>query len=295
MEYSVYDLIRILLRKWYLILLVMCIAAGLSVFFSQRSFTSVEAGYQEYTTQTIPSEELPGTLTNTYQCSFSVTDISRYQRIIGEQYAFLEKYLSESAEGYSGVLNEDTLYAQAQVAYSYAKTDFASILTGEPIWTELRAFSDKQGYMEPAEDASSSDSASSARTALVVVNHFSAQLDTNGKLTLTVTDLPEDTANALVDAYWQEAEQIGRTEYFMEISRQALTSEYVPQRSSFTDDALLSQTVMQAPESAPLLVKAAATGAVFAFLFACFGVLLYTFIKDSRRQAAAEAGTEGHA
>ena len=39
MEYSVYDLIRILLRKWYIVLLSMIVVGGASQVISQMSYT----------------------------------------------------------------------------------------------------------------------------------------------------------------------------------------------------------------------------------------------------------------
>lgn len=49
MEYSVYDLIRILLKKWYVILLVMALLGGAAGVFSQRSYQAALADYEDYT------------------------------------------------------------------------------------------------------------------------------------------------------------------------------------------------------------------------------------------------------
>lgn len=67
----------------------------------------------------------------------------------------------------------------------------------------------------------------------------------------------------------------------MEISTALLRENYAPNAPTLTQDAVLSQTVMQKPEAAPHFLKAACKGAAFGFLFGCFGVLLYTFIKDT--------------
>ena len=67
----------------------------------------------------------------------------------------------------------------------------------------------------------------------------------------------------------------------MTVRSELLTESYIPQTPALTQDALLSQTVMQKPERAPMFLRAAGKGAAFGFLFACFGVLLYTFIRDT--------------
>ena len=62
MEYSVFDLVRALLKKWYVIVLVMALVSGASVFTSRASYEKALADYEAYTTETIPTGET-GTLT----------------------------------------------------------------------------------------------------------------------------------------------------------------------------------------------------------------------------------------
>ena len=79
MEYSVYDLIRILLKKWYVILLVMALLGGAAGVFSQRSYQAALADYEDYTSRAAPVNTEVGSYTAVYQCGFTVTDFSRYQ------------------------------------------------------------------------------------------------------------------------------------------------------------------------------------------------------------------------
>ena len=67
----------------------------------------------------------------------------------------------------------------------------------------------------------------------------------------------------------------------MQVSAEPLTQVYAPQKPALTEDALLSLTVMQKPERAPMLLQAVGKGAAFGFLFGCLGTLLYTFIRDT--------------
>ena len=89
MEYSVYDLIRILLKKWYVILLVMALLGGAAGVFSQRSYQAALADYEDYTSRAAPVNTEVGSYTAVYQCGFTVTDFSRYQGQYAQKNAFI--------------------------------------------------------------------------------------------------------------------------------------------------------------------------------------------------------------
>ena len=63
MEYSVYDLIRILLKKWYVILLVMALLGGAAGVLSQKSYQTALAEYEDYTARELPVNTETGDLT----------------------------------------------------------------------------------------------------------------------------------------------------------------------------------------------------------------------------------------
>ena len=98
-----------------------------------------------------------------------------------------------------------------------------------------------------------------------------------------------------MESYLENLQTVSRTSYCAEITDMEVESSFTPDPVQYTESAQFAQTVMKKPEQRPILVKTVGTAAAYSFVFACFGVLLYTFIKDSRRQAAAEAGTDGHA
>lgn len=54
MEYSIFDLIRILLKKWHVILLGSCLTGGASLILSQWSYQCAIAQYAELTSATSP-------------------------------------------------------------------------------------------------------------------------------------------------------------------------------------------------------------------------------------------------
>ena len=276
MEYSVSDLVRILLKKWYVILLVMALLGGAAGVLSQRSYQAVLAEYEDYTTRTAPVNMETGNLVASYQCSFTVQDMSRYRDRAASKNRFIEAYLAQDDASRSDAHR----YQEAEEAYAAANADFLQLFTQESVLAEVQAFAAGQNYYEPAV-VQADGTVSEADEPLQIAEHFQLELDSAGLLTVSVTGLSEDTASALLAAYWQAVEAGGMSLYAMQISAEPLTCVYVPQKLSLSEDAILSQTVMQKPERAPMFLRAVGKGAAFGFLFGCFGVLLYTFIRDT--------------
>lgn len=63
MEYSVKDMFRILVKKWYWILLSAVVAASVAGGVSQASYSGVLRQYEELTTETYPVDSLMGSVT----------------------------------------------------------------------------------------------------------------------------------------------------------------------------------------------------------------------------------------
>lgn len=260
----------------------MGIVAGGAVFLSQKSFASVEQHYNEYTTQTIPTEAKVGNQMALYQCNFSMDDPAVYQARVEEEYAFVSAYLLQTGQIKDFVIPQDALYAQAVEAYGYAKADFLAILTAETVLDAVQEYADTQGYQEPPTILQDGTLDTTTAEPLTVANHLTATADNNGIITFNIVDLQEKIGQSLITAYLQAIEKQASDQYGMDVSYTKLSTSYTPNRSEFTDDALLSQTVMQKPQQAPSLINTACKGAVFAFLFACFGILLVTFIRDTK-------------
>lgn len=286
MEYSVYDLIRILLKKWYVVLIVMAVIGAAAVFLSQGSFSAAQENYEEYTTQTIPPETNTGMYTAVYQCSFQMNSYDHYRTLVEQKYSFLWDYAQNASGSELQILPDEALYSMANEAYSYASADFAELLTSALVIERVQTYAEEEGYTEPPVLLGDGTVDTSQQTSLTVSNHLTASATADGLLTLTATGLPEEIGGSLIANYLTQIQSMGEEQYDMVIKTEAQSSAFTPDHSIYTDDALLSQTVMQAPQAAPAPVKAAATGAAFGFVFACFGVLLFTFIRDSRTSAA---------
>ena len=100
MEYSVFDLVRALLKKWYVIVLVMALVSGASVFTSRASYEKALADYEAYTTETIPTGET-GTLTVSVGYDYTVTDISEYVEAAKREANFIQRFSAEAGESLS--------------------------------------------------------------------------------------------------------------------------------------------------------------------------------------------------
>lgn len=295
MEYSVYDLIRILLKKWYVILITMAVIGGISIFLSQRSFTAVQESYEEYTTQTIPAETNTGTHTAVYQFSFQMNSYERYRTLVEQEHRFLWDYTHAVTGTDDLPLPEDALYSMAEEAYGYASADFQGLLSNtSALIAEVQAFAEEEGYLEPPVLLADGTMDASQQIPLDVSKHLAVSVGTGGVLTFTVTGLTEEMGDSLLENYVSQIEIMGENQYEMAITAIKQSNKFTQNHSSYTDDALLSQTVMKEPDSAPSTLKAAASGAAFGFLFACFGVLLVAFMKDSRAQRKADSMVERH-
>lgn len=276
MEYSVYDLIRILLKKWYVILLVMALLGGAAGVLSQKSYQTALAEYENYTSRELPVNTETGDLTAVSQCGFTLTDMGYYRQQAASKKAFIDAYLSDAGKE----MPYDRLYQEAEDAFAAASSDFSSLFMSKTVLAEVQAFAARRDLLEPV-TVEADGSVSGEDTPLNTAAHLCADLSDDGLVTVTITGLPEDTCDTLLAAYWQAVEEQGEALYSMQVEHLALTRVYTPRIPSLTEDAILSQTVMQKPERAPIVLNAVCKGAAFGFLFACFGVLLYTFIRDT--------------
>ena len=78
MEYTVFELIRILLKRWYVILMTMCFIGGVSIFTAQRSYTQAVQNYEASISETISAGVDTGTLSATYLYDYELTDLTKY-------------------------------------------------------------------------------------------------------------------------------------------------------------------------------------------------------------------------
>lgn len=292
MEYSVFDLVRALLKKWYVIVLVMALVSGASVFTSRASYEKALADYEAYTTETIPTGET-GTLTVSVRYDYTVTDISEYVEAAKREADFIQRFSAEAGES-----TQEKTRSLSELYGHQAYASFQSQLTQLPqdalLLSNVQKDISAYEFLEPPYIDEQGELIT-PDTPLTVSNHLQVTADGTNGLNLTITGLEEDPARKILESYLENLQTVSRTSYCAEITDMEVESSFTPDPVQYTESAQFAQTVMKKPEQRPILVKTVGTAAAYSFVFACLGVLLYTFIKDSRRQAAAEAGTDGHA
>lgn len=258
MEYSVSDLIRILLKKWYVILLTMLAVSCMALFLSQRSYRTAVAQYEALTTEKAPVLVQLGTLEQSAVLTFTVSDLTSQS---------IFDYTEEEQQAFLTMLENTQLAALEEICQSAEL--FAAMQTCLlPLNLQEPPFIDADKKVTPSSGP------------LVLENHMTSAVRSS-QVTLSVSGLEEDACAAVAEAYWAcLAEQL--TSVLITTTADASRAAFTPDPERFTNDALLMQEVMAEPApTPPRPVKVAGTAAAYSFVFACFGVLLYTFIRDT--------------
>lgn len=268
MEYSVYDLIRILLKKWYIIVLCALLVGSGAIGLSWLSYQDAIDNYEELTTQTVPVIVNTGTTTASYQYTYSgqeeliSTVLSLYQ-----QTAQMEMFVVPEAK---------TL---VDLAFADAKPNIDASVTSLELLAKVQKAVDQLSLYEPPTINADKVVTPSAGP-LQVAAHLSVALR-NGTIHMTVTGLEEEVAKTVLDAYCRTFSEVNANLIFT-TALEAIDLSFAPDPLQPTAMALLAQEIMAEPPTAPGVVKVAGTGACFGFAVGCFIVLLVTFIKDTR-------------
>ena len=289
MEYSVFDLVRILIRKWYVIVAAAVLIGGVSVFTARSSYQQALQNYELYTTETVPMEDT-GTLSATIHYSYALTDYSEYVEEARDKMNFINAF-------YQALGVEEMAFSIEDYAID-AYTNYASVLENLPMDSRITAAVQHEitalGYMEPAA-LNEQGEWTEPNTVLSVGNHLTITPVTNGQINLTVTGVEEIHARDILESYIKNLSEFAQDTYQIEIHERDTTTIFTPDPVQYTESAQFAQTVMQRPEQAPIYSKTIGTAVMYSFVAACFGILVYTFAKDSRKQATANTETNNHA
>lgn len=283
MEYSVYDLIRVLLKKWYVILLAMCAVGGLSVFTAQRSYTRAVENYEASVAETVSAGVDTGTLSASYLYDYELTDLTKYLKEAERRMAFCRRFTEEL-----GVPVEEevlSVSSLAGTAYSSAAQEAAALLTDARVMAETQLSMDAFHYVEPPV-LDENDTVVVSEDPLNVSGHFTVEVLPESTVRLTVSGLEETPSRQLLASYLESLEAVGRTDYSIAVSMTERENTYTPAPLRLSQSAEFAQTVMAKPEKAPVLVRTVGTAAAFTFVLSCFLILVATFVRDSRRAAS---------
>lgn len=272
MEYTVSDLLKIFLRRWYVILLSMVALAAVALFTSRASYNQAAKDYERYTNETKPVTVQVGTLTVTvpYRC-----DIADYAALLHQSDAFASFY-----EKYTKQLPEDVFDTDKKLdpssyalnAYSQISTSFSALIADSAVSAEVNAM--YAGQEEPLQPG----------TALTAFDHFSVSTPSADMLQIIISDLTEETAEAALHTYLRALSDAADT-YNLVVTLDEPEADYTAAPLEYTERALFAQMTMKAPEAPLSIVRTVGMAMIFGFVFSCFGLLLVTFIKDSKRVA----------
>lgn len=273
MEYTVSDLLKIMLRRWYVILLSMIALAAIALFTSRASYDQVVEDYERYTNETKPVSVEVGTLTVTvpYQCDIADYDVLLHQN--DAMAAFYEKYTKQLPEDVFDTDKKLDPSSYALNAYSQISISFSALIADSAVSAEVNAM--YAGQEEPLQPG----------TALTVFNHFSVSTPSADMLQIIISDLPEETAEAALHTYLRALSDAADT-YNLVVTLDEPEVDYTAAPLEYTERALFAQMTMKAPEAPPSTVRTVGMAMIFGFVFSCFGILLVTFIKDSKRYSA---------
>lgn len=288
MDYSVNDLIRILLRKWYIILLAMCAIGGLSVFTARTSYDLAIQNYEKAVSKTVSDGVDTGTLSASYLYDYELTDLTKYLKEAERRMAFYQRFTEEL-----GVPFEDEILSVSSLvgtAYSSAAQEAASLLSDTRVMAETQMDMDTFHYVEPP-ILDENEKIIVSSDPLSVSRHLTIESLPQNVIRLTVSGLEEGPARQILEAYLDNMKSVGLSDYSLQLSMTEQTNTYVPDPLRLSQSAEFAKVVMAKPEMTSIQVKIIGTAAAFAFVLSCFVILAVTFVKDSRRAGKARGMT----
>lgn len=288
MDYSVYDLIRILLRKWYIILLAMCAIGGLSVFTARTSYDLAIQNYEKAVSKTVSDGVDTGTLSASYLYDYELTDLTKYLKEAERRMAFYQRFTEEL-----GVHFEDEILSVSSLvgtAYSSVAQEAASLLSDTRVMAETQLDMDAFHYVEPP-ILDENEKIIVSSDPLSISRHLTIESLPQNVIRLTVSGLEEGPARQILEAYLDNMKSVGLSDYSLQLSMTEQTNTYVPDPLRLSQSAEFAKVVMEKPEMTSIQVKVIGTAAAFAFVLSCFVILAVTFVKDSRRAGKARGMT----
>jgi len=243
-EFSVLYLIKALLKKWYVILLVMAVTAAAAVGLSKLSYNRAVADYQQ-NMAILQSENKKVLLTTDY--SYRLDDASL---------SFLGDYVKESSGAYSD--KEQLLF----VAKNTFNEKLAAVLEDKEVLGEVAT----------KYEISEEELAEFLEITRVDKDVFR----------VSVSELSEEQAKEMRDCYLTALKNKVDNAF---ISYQF---EESPAQVTVTDEAARFISAVMEEPTPPSLIRTVATAALYAFALGCVGVLVYIFIKESKKEKKEE-------
>ncbi len=270
MEYSVFDLLKILIRKWYIIVAVVLVITLLAVLLSYHSYNNALATYNEAVSETVKYPTEIGKMTVTYHYDYEADDS------VGAAFDALkalhpEMELPTDEEKFTAALFEE----KKLPIYSSLTSNMGAVIAviqgeiDELEWQEPPIV-DKNGDIVPYEGT------------LIVSSHVSFAPLVGDTFQIIIFDLDKDTANKLLEVCQEQFAEFHSDDLIaIELTQTASEFERNPEQPTL--NAALSETVMTKPEGRPGIIRTACIAAVLSFALACVCILVVTFVLESKK------------
>ena len=252
MEYNVFDLIKQLLKKWYIILLVMIVVCGAAVGLSQYSYQKAVEDYYAHTTQTKPQLPDVGQMVALVHFSPTEASLGNLQELVGQ------------LDDEKGSVSDEKLN---QAIMQLMEPQVIEKIMDSDVLTKVHERMVENGW-DPN---------------VLLSDHFCVQDRQNQTIQLVASGLTESQSRAVFEMYLTVlSETFSGPMLDIEFVQQSCTFTLL--KPEYTEDAKFAQTVMQAPVEKPNMVKTALTGAIFGFAIGAIAVLFWIFVKDASKK-----------
>lgn len=267
MEYTVYDLLKILWRKWYIIVIAVVVIPLLAILISRISYNRAVANYEKFTQERVVAVGDVGTTLTVYQYGYEVKDDFKQAYQIYAQTTSDEPLLNEQE--------------YADQLFSQMRQRFVDSLTSEYVWDELEYRLDFAGFKEP-DVMDENNNVISSDQALMLKKHFAVKIREENVYEVEIVGVEQDLAQIILAVYNEIVLNRNDDECIQVVLYQQ-PSSFELTRLVPTDNAVLANQVMApVPEAPPRLLKTVLICAVFAAAFACFFVLLAAFVQGKK-------------
>ena len=253
MEYSVLDLVKQLLKKWYIILLATIVAAAAAVVLSQYSYQKAVEDYNVHTGETLPLSSGIGQATRHVQIKIPRKTLNQLREI-----------LEEMKMGYIALTDEQL----EDLLVRSLKSQVIEKLKDDNVLLAVQEYMQQNEFDED----------------FLLREHFDVQDTEDGTIQLVTKDLTEPQSILLLDTYIKKLEE-HLSGLLLRIEFKKIDQTFTLPNPKFTEDAQFAQTVMQEPGEKPSMVKAALTGGIFGVVFGSLGVLCWIFVKDMSKKS----------
>lgn len=273
MEYSVKDLVKILLKRWYIILLVVGITVAASYFLSDRSYQQATKDYNTYTTAVQQVEVKTGTLTAAY----SIRPQTSNENFIQAYTNFLVHH------NYTDSDSTPTMDEIADFAIKSLEPHMESLMLNKDILATANIPATDISYSNQT-NVTTPGTASPPPAKPIEVRYLG-----DGVFHITLTKVGEADAQQTLQVYIKELTQTISTPT-LPYQIDKVSYVFSPDKPVLTDSAQLAQLVMTNPANpdaaqtrtqTSVIIKRMCIAGIFSFAFACIFVLVVTFIRDS--------------